>query len=227
MLDDYGELRYCLRSIAKHLKNVGEIYLLGNVMPTWGANMNQIRVGDKEGKEYHEWNIYNKIKVATLIPEISNDFLFMNDDHYLLQDFDADFFPYFYEGIIKDGYRDREFSYQHTRKNTGAVIGHDAKFFDVHCPIRYNKTLFEKVTRYDWKKDYGYLIKSLYCAANNIGGTPCEDAKINSVESDFYLKNHRLKDKKFFSTHDNCFDEGGALLQIMDELYPMKSKWEK
>ncbi len=226
MLPDYGELKYCLRSIEKHLSNVENIYLVGVNMPRWGKDMFQIICGDKEGKEYHEWNIYNKIKVACSVGAVGEEFLFMNDDHFLLEDFDADTFPYFYDGLIKDGYSERDSSYQRTRRNTGTAISPECKFFDVHCPIRYNKTNFEKVMRLDWKKDYGYLIKSMYCNLNQIIGEPGEDTKIGAVSSEFFIRKHVLG-KRFFSTSDNCWDEGGALLQIMEELYPNKSRWEK
>lgn len=188
--------------------------------------MFQIICADKEGKQYKEWNIYNKIKVACSIEAVSNDFLFMNDDHYLLTDFDADFFPYFYEKDIKHYYNSRISTYQITRHNTGEVLGHDAKFFDVHSPIRYNKTLFDKVTKFNWSREYGYCIKSLYCNSNNIEGAECEDLKIPCVVSDDWISK-MFHGKQFFSTSDNCWDENGALINMMDELYPVKSKYEK
>ena len=226
MLGDYGELKYCLRSIEKHLKNVGNIYLIGTNMPSWGTGLFQIICGDKTGKENKEWNIYNKIKVACAVNDVSNDFLFMNDDHYLTQDFDADYFPYYYDQTIGDGYVNRPSTYQTTRRNTGDAIGAGAKYFDVHSPIRYNKRLFEKVMRYDWDKPFGYCIKSLYGYVNNIEGHQQQDLKIPAVVSEHWLSVF-MPDKPFFSTSDNCWNENGALLRMMDELYPKKSKWEK
>lgn len=226
MIADNGDLRFCLRSIEKHLSNVGNVYIIGNRLPSWIKGIRQVIVGDKSGAEYHEWNIYNKIRVVCSIEEISNDFLFMNDDHYLLNDFNAKEFPFFYDKQIKDYLTPRDSSYQFTKRNTCEIISKESKFFDVHSPIIYNKESFAKLSRFNWTREYGYLIKSTYCAVNKIEGTQCEDLKITPVVSWDYL-DKMIPGKQFFSTSDNCWDKDGALITYMNEIYNTKSKWEK
>lgn len=224
IIPDSGELRYCLRSIEKHLKGVRNVFIIGCNIPAWVDNVGQIICGDKSGLENKEWNIYNKIRVVCGVEEISDTFLFMNDDHYLLQDYNAAEMPYYYEGTINDHLQKRPSTYLKSVANTAAVIGGESLYYDIHTPILYNKNEFRRVMTYDWKIEYGYVIKSLYCHGAKVTPTAGEDIKISCVEDRARLS-ARLTGKQYFSTSDNCF--GTSLTAMMNEFYPEKSKYEK
>src|SRR5688500_2320198 len=95
------ELRYCLRSIETHLSGYGDIFLIVH-KPKWVKNVMHIPAEDEQRTWWKERNIYRKILLACEDPRVSDDFLFMNDDHYLLSDFVAGEFPYYREGTISD-----------------------------------------------------------------------------------------------------------------------------
>src|SRR5690606_4266018 len=112
-----------------------------------------------------ERNIYSKVKYACNIEEVSENFLFMNDDHFLLSDFSAHEFPYHYKGFLSDTMLKNQGNYRktmnHTRKHLLSA-GKEQLDFDTHCPIIYNKEKFIKTfENINWNVPYGYGIKSM------------------------------------------------------------------
>ena len=90
-------LRWSLRSLAKHAKNVGRIIVCGYI-PEWLSdevikipNEDQ-RIGGKS------WNILHNFKTAVEKADIKGDFLTSSDDHYLCQDCDLDKWPRYWRG---------------------------------------------------------------------------------------------------------------------------------
>src|SRR5690349_20419873 len=94
-----NEIKYSLRSVEKHLQNYGKVFVIGE-KPNFLANVNHIPAEDKH--PIPDSNIFEKLKTACETKEISDTFLFFNDDHYLLEDFDAEKFPYFYHGTMAE-----------------------------------------------------------------------------------------------------------------------------
>lgn len=72
-------------------------------------------------------------------------------------------------------------------------------------------------------KPYGYCLKSIYGNRNDLPAIITADVKIYAVSTyeNIMLK---IKGAKFFSTNDNVF--GNSMIQILEELYPIKSKYE-
>ena len=224
ILPDHGELRYCLRSIAKHLRNVGSIYIIGANLPTWLQNVKTYPGPiDTPGANNASQNIYRKLSKAA---ERLDRFLYMNDDHYLLVDFDARTFPNYYDGTFGSNTPPHQAmtSYRRTMNNTIELIGADAKYYDIHTPLVIEREGFQKLKKYDWTKHGGYCIKSLYAFNNDLDGEQTEDFKIPSVQSAQWLE-RMFNNKTFFSTHDNCF--GNSMRDRMEQLYPDKSIFEK
>lgn len=162
----YGnvELKYCLRSIEKHLSGYGEIFLIGH-KPNWVKNVQHIPATDEDRTWWKEWNIYRKILLACEDPRVSEDFLFMNDDHFLLKDFVAGEFPYYWDGGLDDQTK-REDQYGATVRNTHDLLKslgiESPKHCDVHTPCLYNKDKFKALSKFNWSVKHGYCIKTLY-----------------------------------------------------------------
>src|SRR6187431_2538921 len=79
------ELVYCLRSIEKHLKGVGNVFIVGE-SPERVKNCMHVSVKDSPNNWDRAKNIYRKIRRCCSLPDLSDNFLFMNDDHFLLSD---------------------------------------------------------------------------------------------------------------------------------------------
>ncbi len=110
-----NELRYCLRGIEENLQ-FKDIWIIGRI-PSWVKNVNFISFSDSENVSDH--NIMKKVKVACEHPEITDRFLFANDDHFLLHKFDINNFPNYYDGTCHDLLKNRHQSpYQRRVRNT-------------------------------------------------------------------------------------------------------------
>lgn len=217
------ELRYCLRSIEMHLNGVGNVFIIGEC-PEWLTNIIHIPFTEDPRNRYRDRNIMLKMTEACKDSRVSDDFLMVHDDHFLLADYEAGGFPYYHMGPMNEG----QGQYGYTKDNTRALLSFAESFnnYDCHCPIVFNKQLFMRsVALADWSKWYGYCMKTLYCVMNDIEGEFMFDIKIRmplTADSITSL----LHGRKWFSIGDRCFQPGG-MIDVLNELYPNKSKYEQ
>lgn len=220
------ELRYALRSVEKHLAGYGDIFIIGE-KPDWLRNVVHIPCPDYGDKTYDkEHNIYRKIMAACADDRVTEDFLFMNDDHFLLQDYEAGNFPYYCEGWLSEYMTVTD--YKHTVRNTVnwfSTINNDGRlYFDIHCPVLYNKMPFMLLSGLNWEKAFGYCIKTVYCnTLPHLKAIEQPDLKINEVHTADRI--HRMiAGRPWFSIGDRARE--GGLLRVLNDLYPHKSKYE-
>lgn len=200
------ELRYCLRGIAKFIEDP-EITIIGD-KPNWVRNVTHIPFKDNPLFKYKSRNIYEKIKDH-------ENFLFFNDDHFLLKPWENKFH---YSGTIKQQF-DKVIggAYKQTLQNTLDIFG-DIKNFDTHCPIFYERLNIDV----DWNKGGGYCIKSIYCHLNGIEGEEYPDFKVRRLIYEKELR-EAIKDRPYFSTGDALQP---PTITVLNELYPEKSIYE-
>lgn len=223
---DDNELRYALRSLEMHMPDIGNVYVIGH--RPWWANkqLKCVSLVDTPGIENKERNIYAKILYACGLPEITDDFLFMNDDHYLLEKFKGE---YFWEKTLQESYENRTSRdhYYYSLANTyGALMGtgRTTKNYDIHCPIIYNKDDFMlSVGSWNWKVPYGYVIKSLYANTLKVKGTQYPDLKITKRMSCNDL-DALVQGRKFFSIGDEAVNVDLGI--YLNYLYQKKSRFE-
>lgn len=210
------ELRMSLRSVEKHLTGFNNVYIIGE-FPPWLQNA--IHIPFTEMSKISDINIMQKVTKVCELPELSDDFLFLNDDHYLLTSYDAPTFPYYYMDTLEDYYRTRPDSYGRRARASMNYLkekGLPIKHFDIHYPIIYNKSLFlNHVTNGpDWKKD-GYIIKSLYANSLKIEGKPARDYKKNELPTE---------GAKVFSSQPHMRHN---VQRFLLEQFPKMSKFER
>lgn len=206
------ELKYCLRGIEKYIDDP-EITIIGD-KPAWIKNVSHIPFKDNVQNGFRSRNIYQKIMLANF------DFLFFNDDHFLLEPFSPD--TYHYSGTIKGELLNRtENSYLRTLKNTFDLYG-DIKNFDTHCPIFYRREVLEKIDL-NWKVNQGYCIKSIYAMHACIEGTEYPDLKIktNLIEAEI---RKLIAGRPYFSTGNYCINKDMVI--VWESLYCSKSNFE-
>lgn len=238
---DNNEIRYSLRSVEKHLRNVGNVYIIG-ANPSFLKDFIHIDFQDKFGEAGIQKanNVKDKILLACEVKKLSNEFLFMADDHFLLQDHDCKTFPYYCHGDLEpvaEAIKKRSpyDNYLKTYRNTIDFLnksGMPTVDFNPHAPIRYKKKIFKEVMNAaPWDVKWGLLIKSIYCNSTNV--SPVEfmgDVKISRPYSYEQIK-EIISDKPMFSIGDRGIMNGRTvwqpLLQVMNELYPNPSRWEK
>jgi hypothetical protein len=212
------EFRMSLRSIEKHLGKVGTVYVIGH-LPAWADNIVHIAAED-DTRRPPDFNIMNKIRLFCEQYQ-GEEFMLFNDDHFLMSDFQADQFPYFYSGTLDDKVRRRgPDPYGKRMSNTLEYLkgkGYPTKHFDIHYPIIYNKTEFIRtvVEAVDWKVSQGFVIKGLYCNSLGIEGTATEDFKLNS---------HPPKECRVFSTYPHIKH---SIQRFLAEKFPEQCKYEQ
>lgn len=236
------ELRYCLRSVEKYLTGYGDVFIIGN-KPGWLKNVIHIPYDEGFAPRSHEKerNIFNKIMAGCADERVTDDFLFMNDDHYLLSGYLAGEFPFYHDGLLTEKMTITD--YKQTVNNSIDFFRTEAlqfsywgevKYYDIHCPITYNKQLFKLLSKY-WSKDlnkpFGVCLKTMY-SNNNFywpaGGLEDDDSqypdlKINAPYTSDQIR-QILAGRSWFSIGDKAFD--GDIKQVLQELYPEKSKYE-
>lgn len=215
------ELRYCLRAIEKHLTNYRNVYIIGEC-PSWLQNIIHIPASDTSS---HEINIMRKILVACNEESISEQFILFNDDHFLIDDVDAEQYPYYYyddlnRKVVGSMYRE-------SCNNTRTILqqnNFDIKYFDIHCPIIYNKFAFKHcMESYNWDVRSGYVLKSLYCNTFKIVGEEMKDCKIK-CEMDMFSLQVELMGRHVFSVGDLGFQSAEKYLK---QEFDKPSKFEK
>lgn len=224
------EIKFCLRSIAKYLSGVKNVIIIGE-KPAF-LNYEQIthisHEDDPDNKQ-RAHNIYRKI-IAGIenVSDLTENFLFFNDDHFLLTNFEADKFPYLHRGEIQThriGNEPQRIQMENTVNHFPRnVLLYD---FDLHCPVVYNKQMFEEIFYgLEWP-EYGYGIKSMYCNSmvDHINwGRQCEDLKFKETFTKQFIY-EALEGRDWFSTGDKCLKAGG-MQQVLSELYNVKSRYE-
>lgn len=217
------ELRYCLRSIEKHLTGVGNVFIIGEC-PDWLQNVIHIPFTEDPRNRYRDRNIMLKMAEACKDSRVSDDFLMVHDDHFLLSNYETGSFPYYHMGPMNEG----QGQYGETKANTKSLLSFTESFnnYDCHCPIVLNKQLFMRsVVLADWSKWYGYCLKTLYCVMNGIEGIETIDLKIRNPLNAGEI-GMLVDGRKWFSIGDRCFVPGG-MWDVLNELYPNKSRYEQ
>ena len=154
------ELLYSLRSIEKNLKGFTDVVIVGE-LPTWIQNVIHIPAKDIPFKK--EFSIFSKIVAACNDERVSENFLFINDDHFLIKEIEVKNVNYYYQFTLLEKWAKAHGHYKQSILNVIEAlneVGGNDKYFDIHTPIIYNKKKFLELENFDWKKEY--VIKSLY-----------------------------------------------------------------
>jgi len=213
-----NELRYSLRSMQKYLKNIGKVFIIGHC-PSFLQNVHHIEYKEVNDKVL---NVIKKTQFAVSHTAISDKFLCVYDDHFLLSDFDADEFPYFSTGTLSEhivrmkGNRQYQSLLLETQKQLKA-LGLPLMSYNIHAPFTIEKSKYNV--------PFGKtLLKSMYGNMNSVPFEASKDYKL--FEKKFrYEYLDLLKEAKFFSISDKALGHGMEML--MSGLYPDKSKYEQ
>lgn len=221
---NYIDLIFTLRSIEKNLSNYRNIYIIGNV-PVFIKNTINIKFNQSKSDDDKQKNILNKILFCIDTLDLTDRFLFFNDDHVLMKSFNALEFPNYCGGELKQINTDN--NYRITVNNTIRFLqskGFNINNFDIHTPIIYDKVIFKSVFKSINFPRFGYCIKSIYGNLSEIEPTYLDDFKITSKIS--YLDAKDIcNDKPIVSFGDAAIKTG--LKEYLTELLPNKSIYEK
>lgn len=211
------ELKYALRSIEQYI-DVWNVFIVG-LCPSWLTGVIHIPYTDIPNLRQKEKNIVGKVLAACHDERVSNDFIFANDDHFLLEPWMG---LHEHGGPLVPNYPN---AYNQTVKNTIDLIG-QWNNFDIHCPVTFNKRQYIRIFEGLDIPDFGYCMKTVYCAKSfgSNFGVYCDDLKLNSAFNMVQLDSI-LSSRRWFSMSDIAFD--GDLRQWLQKRFKIRSKWEK
>lgn len=228
---DNAELKYALRGFEKYLPHTG-ITIIGRELPDWSQGLSLIKFADVPDERFRDRNIMRKL-LAYADAHRLDDFIYANDDHFLLQQFNGH--QIVRKGTLGEaviGLKNTE-PYKHTIENTmkyfgvnkGPLVGgKDYYNYDVHYPCIMNWGHYTETVIYaDWTKPFGFMLKSIYYRVA-WKSVLVEDFKINEP-STFEKIKESLIGKSFFSTSDKAFN--AEMQKVLEYLYPVKSKYER
>ena len=199
----------------------GNIWIVGQ-KPDW-YNGNFIPVKDRGNKFT---NISNCIKVATESPDISDDFVLMNDDFFVVKKLDE--VPTYHGGMLED--RIKEYVrlvpssfytvlLNKTYREVKRQKIHNIIDYDIHVPMIFNKEKLNSVI------DLAPFPRTMYGNKFSIGGEKVTDVK---VYSDLGLKSRSYDfengDMPYISCEDDSFQE--LYDKLLKDMFPDKSSYE-
>lgn len=209
---DYNqELRYSLRSL-QHLPH-GRVWIAG-YRPSWVTGVNYIPVPQLQSK-YR--NSTANLRAALEHPSVSDRFVFMHDDMFIMQPIDE--VPVLHRGTLRE-VENRHASragsaYMRGMRETRELLenlGYDNPLcYELHIPLPVDKAGMLKAL--DLGAHLEVLHKrSMYGVTAGIGGVQTPDVKIMSRSPRF------PKDGTFLSTMPDAFTNGAVGLHIRREL---------
>ncbi len=208
---DNEELRYSIRSVVKNMPH-DNIWLIGN-KPKWYEG-NFLSVPDTSNK--YE-NIRNAIKSVSINSDISDDFVLMNDDFFVMNPLSE--IPVLHGGLLIDKINEYIRLTGMTRyvkllMNTNRFLTNygikKPLDYDIHVPMQMNKINLTKIIQ---KKHFP---RSMYGNIFNVGGVETQDVKIYSNTSNLYPKSYSIDPSMpYLSTLDSSFKGVFGLLQGM------------
>lgn len=221
-----NELRYSLRSVETHLRGYRNIIVVGEC-PKWLQNV--VHIPAKDPFEFNkEANIAHKLLLACQLSFISYRVLFMNDDHFILEDNFVEKIPAHYEGDLQV---EEHTAYDKCRNNTYRrlkELHYSTKNFDVHMPTPIAAGHFvNAMSMFDWQKDImtaGYLVKSLYANVWGIQGQLCTDLKIRGSMTKEQIEK-AVEDRWAFSIGEGAVDLD--MRRFLQARWPKASSYER
>lgn len=211
---DNEELRYSIRSVLNSFPDAS-ICLVGG-KPDWycGDYIPTTQSGNKFE------NTTNSYKVIANSDNISENFVLMNDDFYILKKIDQ--IPLFYDGtlankidkhMIKNGMSAYARVLVKAKKELMQMGIAEPLCYDVHIPMAFNKTMLSYLNYTN------NAPRSTYGNFYNLGGIDMSDVKIYNRS-----KNNDISALTFMSTEDDSFS---MVKDQLHSLFPNKTILEK
>ena len=196
------ELRYSIRSAVKNLK-FNNLWVVGG-KPNWYIG-NYIEVAQNKSKYV---NARNNLRAICSSPEISDSFILMNDDFYIMNKVDN--VPYMHGGLLADkitkyknltGDTRYVLMLKRTLSNLSRRINKDVLDYELHVPMVMEKEKLLNVIELPdlWRSRYGNTF--------NVGGIEMDDVKVYSFGA-LTKKSYDINNLKYnyLSSNNDSFE---------------------
>lgn len=225
-----NEIRFSLRALEKNLRDYQHIYVVG-IKPDWLKNVRHIPHVD-ELIHNADGNIARKVLRVCQEEDLTEKFLFINDDHFINKPVRAADIPPYHKGDLTR-YPEQFFQQSFWRgrlwrtKNVLLSRGFTTLHYDCHTPLVINKKLFpQALSQFDYEVNIGYTMKSMY--ANVVHGNSGQ--RLNGEKVTIFKKmtlkeiRRRCNNSPFVAVNDAGLN--GAFKQWLFESYTDPSCYE-
>lgn len=144
-----NELRFSLRSLERYGKGVGRVFIIGPARPHF-LSSNIVFIEHQDRFKYPSHNVIDCLMHVAWHTDISDDFLFSADDHFLCKDTDFDHFPIFRKGNLPQNPNAPKTypspGYWRILHNTYCLLRKynlPTTNFAQHCNTHFNKSVFK------------------------------------------------------------------------------------
>jgi hypothetical protein len=228
------ELMFSLRSVKQHLKNYRKIHI-------FGADMSQLIKSTATVKHHiipptegpnHLVKKHKLINIICQDDSVSEDFILISDDCFLLEDHDANKLPFYYSGTLTDrfeGYRNQNSVSLLNLRDTIKILKENNrkdKYYNTHTPLMLNKKKFLDLGKDFYLEEFekGLLYKSLYCNYYKKRGKTTILRLIYWKCSEEVLE-ARLTKAPYFAVNDSGLTL--VVIKFLQNTFPKKLSWEK
>lgn len=211
------ELRYSIRSL-RHVEH-DRVWVAG-------AKPKHLKVEHIPTRERYSkkgLNILNALLTAAEHPEVSDQFIYFNDDFFALRPTTV---PVWHKGETQPEkpVRHRDMSWRESCAATAWVLdkwGFGIVNYEMHVPIIFDKQKLAEVIRRAYATHvHGLQARSLYGNVHSIGGTKHADVKIKSDEKAW------PSGSAWVSTNNHSFTKG-LVGKKLREKFPEPSPYEE
>lgn len=217
------ELKYSIRSVVESFPD-SNIWVVGG-KPDWYVG-NYIKVEQRESKYK---NAVENLKTISVSDQISESFVLMNDDFYIIKKINK--IENFHGGYLLNKinlYQKLNGNSQYTRKLSGTykklkALGFENPLdYELHVPMIMEKTklkiVLELIDQFLWRSIYGNKF--------NVGGTEMQDVKVYN-SGPLVLKSYNLNidNHTYLSSADSSFNN--IFNKILKDRFNKKTKFEK
>ena len=226
-----NEIRFSLRSVSKNLSNVGKIFIVGHI-PDFAKNCVHVPCADIFDPAINaDGNMTHKLLTVCNRADLSENFLFMNDDFIINQPIAANEIKWLHKGDMANqppSYWVTQF-YRHRLKRTFDELkkrGMTTMQYDYHAPMLMNKHSFISVMElFDYAIEIGYTFRSLYGNSLQLPAIPILHQKI--VFFKFYTLdaiNNKSAKINFIGYNDQGLND--SLKWWLIDRFPTKCRYE-
>ena len=215
------ELRYSIRSVVHHFPDA-KIWVVGEA-PDWYTG-NIIPVVQNKDKYF---NAQRNLLAITDSEEIPENFIYMNDDFYIIKPVKE--IEFYNGGLFMTKlrkYSDRVPRSSYTRRlsltlrNLRRMGFKNPLDYELHIPMPVEKSKLKRAI------SYNVLWRSIYGNMNNVGGIETEDVKVYlDLNNNPHSYNFEKGTSPFLSTEDRAFPHVKG--EVLEKLFPHPSPYEK
>jgi len=212
------ELRYSIRSVVKNAP-VNNVWVIGDKPDWYKGNFIKTKI---LGNAYE--NVRNNLKHAIECTDISDDFVLMNDDFFIVRKLNS--VSHYHGGLlIKRAERHQELAgpnqYSNLLWKTDNALRKkgikEPLNYELHVPMLFNKDKLSETI------DLPSKIRSTYGNIHNVGGEEIKDVKIYSHPM-FQIDSSSIDNgTPYLSTEDGAFH---TVKDYLDSMFSEPSQYE-